>query len=360
MAFKKYVLTILLLLKIGSCFAYDHPGGMHPQKQLDFVRKQVKAKKQPYWDAYRQLIVYADSAWHHPIEALANFSVPGYYVDAVMHRKNSKSLNTNAFDAYACALAWQLSGEQKYAAKSLEILNAWGATNTHYSDADGSLVMAYAGSGMLMAAELLHGYQGWSKADKKQFERWVETVYRKACNEIRNHANNWADWGRFGSALCAQFLDDEKEIAENTRLIKSDLFHKIAPDGSMPEETKRKANGIWYTYFSLAPITAASWVIFNTTGENLFNYSQDGRSIKTALDYLYYYSLHPSEWKWFPNPNKGSAQSWPGNLLEAMSGIYRDKEYVTYVQASRPLIYPTHHFAWTFPTLMAVSLDTYR
>ncbi|KAA0994138.1 alginate lyase family protein [Dyadobacter sp. UC 10] len=330
---------------------------MHPKSQLDYVKKQIKTRQQPHWDAYQQLIVYADSALQKPAEALADFSVPGYYVNALMHRKNSKSLMSNAFGAYACALAWQLSGEQKYADKSLEILNAWGSTNTKYSDADGSLVMSYAGSGMLMAAELLYHYEGWEKADKKQFGTWVENVYKKACNEIRNRSNNWADWGRLGSALCAQFLDDEKEMAENAKLIKSDLFHKIAADGSMPEETKRKANGIWYTYFSLAPITAASWVIFNATGENLFTYSQEGRSMKTALDYLHYYAMNPSEWKWFENPNKGSAGSWPGNLLEAMSGIYKENEYVKYVQAKRPLIYPTHHFAWTFPTLMTVTLD---
>ena len=42
----------------------------------------------------------------------------------------------------------------------------------------------------------------------------------------------------------------------------------------------------------------------------------------------------------------------PGNLLEAMHGIYGDEKYSDYVAGARPLIYPAHHFAWTFPTLM--------
>ena len=67
--------------------------------------------------------------------------------------------------------------------------------------------------------------------------------------------------GRLGSILSAHLLDNANEMAENIRLVKSDLFHKIAADGHMPEETAREANGIWYTYFSLAPITATCWAM---------------------------------------------------------------------------------------------------
>lgn len=83
----------------------------------------------------------------------------------------------------------------------------------------------------------------WKKEDKEHFHTWTKTVYQPAVNEIRTHKNNWADWGRFGSLLAASFLNDRNEVSENVRLIKSDLFHKIASDGSMPEETRRGDNG---------------------------------------------------------------------------------------------------------------------
>jgi len=255
-----------------SGFAQNpHPGGMHPQAQLDFVKNKIKDKQQPYYDAYLQLISYADTAFQHPTHALADFSVPGYYVDAINHRKNSLSLQSDAFDAYACALAYQLTGKKKYADESLKFLQSWADLNTKYSNADGSLVMAYSGTAMVISAELLSNYKGWKPADKEKFITWVKDVYRKSANEIRNRKNNWADWGRFGSILSAYFLDDTTEINENSRLIKSDLFDKIADDGHMPHETVRGNNGIWYTYFSLAPITAACWVAYNATGENVFS-----------------------------------------------------------------------------------------
>ncbi|GAB2765877.1 hypothetical protein GCM10027275_04280 [Rhabdobacter roseus] len=342
----------ILLLTHWSAWAYDHPGGMHTQAQITLVKKHISTKTQPYYDAYLQLLAHADSALTHPTHALADFKVPGFYVDAEGHRRNSRSLQSDAFDAYACALAWQLSGHNKYGQKALDILNTWATTNTTYSEADGSLVMAYSGTAMVIAGDLLYHYPAWKAQEREKYLGWVRNVYRKACDEIRGRKNNWADWGRLGSALCAQLLDDPAQLAENSRLVKSDLFHKIAEDGHMPEETRRGSNGIWYTYFSLAPITATCQVLYNSTGENLFRLEEKGVSMKKALDYLYHYNLHPEAWSWFKDPRPGSPGNWPGNLFEAMGVIYGEEKYRAYAQPARPVCIDKHHFAWSFPTLM--------
>lgn len=355
----KLIISICLVIFISlpAISGYEHPGGMHTKSQIAFVKKQIAAKKEPYYKAYLQLLERADSAFLHKKHALADFSVPGYYKDPVNHRKNSSGLQSDAFDAYACALAFQLSGKKKYADKSLEYLMEWANINTKYSEYDGSLVMAYSGTAMIMAGELMLNYKGWSSPDKQKFINWVQNVYLKSCKEIRNRKNNWADWGRFGSVLCAYLLDNQEEMNENIRLIKSDIFHKIETDGHMPEETRREKNGIWYTYFSLAPITASCYVVYSATGENLFELKEGEKSIKLALDYLLHYTERPAEWPWFKDPNPGTPTLWPGNLMEAMGNIYNENKYVNYVEKSRPLIYPTHHFAWTFPTLMPAMLS---
>ncbi|UJR14409.1 hypothetical protein I4U23_001406 [Adineta vaga] len=352
-----YCLSCLLLrnVAVANDIVFNHPGGIHPQKQLDFVKAKIVQQEQPYYDAFLQLINKTNEAFTHPTHAVANFSVPGYYVNPALHINRSWPLQTDSFDAYACALAYHLTGGQSiYANESLRFLKAWADLNTVYSDADGVLVMTYAGTGMIIAGELLYNYNGWNSTDRDKYFQWVTNVYSKASNQIKGNTNNWGDWGRLGSILTAHLFNNTEQFGEVVDLIKSDLFSKIAQDGHMPEETRRGANGIWYTYFSLAPMTAASWITYQTTEENIFSLSQGNASIKLALDYLYYYNLHPDQWPWFQNPNKGSPSLWPGNLLEVMGSLYNDNDYINYVQSSRPLIYPIHHFAWTFPTLMKV------
>lgn len=354
-----FIIVFCILLLAGCARKrplYECRHAMHPQKQIEYVKKQIRQGQEPYCSAYRQLLHYADSLQTQEQHALADFSVPGFYVKPDVHRANSLAIQQDAFAAYCSALAYRLSGKKSYGEKAIVFLNAWSNINKRYSEHDGVLVMAYAGSGLLMAAELMSDTKLWTKKEQDVFRAWVQSVYRPAVNEIRGHKNNWADWGRFGSLLAASYLNDTAEVRENVRLIKSDLFYKIAADGSMPEETRRGNNGIWYTYFSLAPMTAAGWLVYNLTGENLFVWEQDGRSMKTALDYLLYYERKPAEWPWDNQPNTGKNDFWPENLFEAMSTVYEDASYVDYVAATRPHIYPKHHFAWVFPTLMPVLL----
>ena len=357
---KRQLISFAAFLCVLLPVTAQKKGYMHPEVQIAFVKKQIEQKQEPLSMACRQLIATADSVLSIPHHALEDFSVPGYYQNPEGHQRNSKSLQTDAFNAYCCALAYRLSGEKKYGGKACELMNVWAKVNKKYSDFDGTLVMSYSGNAMVMAAQLMSESDLWGKADHDLFDQWLINVYRKACNEIRSRSNNWADWGRFGSTLCAVYFDDRDELNENIRLIKSDLFHKIAPDGSMPEETRREGNGIWYTYFSLAPMTAACWLIYNATGENLFVLENNGVSIKSAIDYMLYHNQHPDEWKWFRNPRTGPENRWPGNLLEAMSGIYQDAQYVDFVKPNRPFMYPEHHFAWSFPTLMPLSLTGYQ
>ncbi|RAV31017.1 alginate lyase family protein [Sinomicrobium soli] len=342
------------------------PGGsaMHPEDQIDYVKRQLREKNEPYTTAFGQLKQKADAAFgisHHAIE---DFSVPGFYQDKENHRRLSLGLQVDAISAYSCALVWKFTGKRKYADKALYFLNAWASVNKTYSEMDGSLVMSYSGTALLFAANLLKDYKNWKPEARQQFAVWTREVFRDAANSIRFRNNNSGDWSRFASLLANVYLGDRADFAENVRLIKSDLFDKIAPDGHMTEEVKREKNGIWYTYFSLAPLTASMWVIYNHTGENQFYLEKDGASVKKALDYLLYYNQNPGQWKYFKDPVTGSLQSrygfWPANLLEAMSGVYNNPAYSGYTTSHRPLIYAEHDYAWVFPTLMPVSLKGYE
>lgn len=362
----RYIVVLIFLIPaffISPAYCYEHPGGMHPRAQINFVRQQVRLKREPWLSAFNQLKVQADSALIAGHHALEDFHIPGFYFDKEGHRRNSEALNSDGFHAYSCALAWQLTGSKKYGDKAIMLLNAWASINKKYSEADGPLVMTYMGASLVIAAELMRNYSEWKSKDREQFKHWLESVYRKAACSISSRKNNWGDWGLYGAMLADYYLDNSPAIAQHIWQLKMDLPAKIADDGHLTEEVKREANGIWYTYFSLTPVTGAFWIAYNATGENLF-FSGEGKSVKKALDYLLYYNQHPQKWPWYPSPRQGKPEDarsfWPANLIEAMSGLYKDEAYETYVEGYRPLMFAARHYVWTYPTLMSVRIGDYE
>ena len=357
-------LTFFLLTILSNAEVNAKGAAMHPEEQINFVKQQLKNKKEPYVKAFKMLIKKADSSFHVSHHAVEDFGVPGFYQDKEGHQRLSLGLQRDGISAYSCALAWKFTGKKKYAERALYFLNSWATVNKKYSQLDGSLVMSYSGTTLMIAADLLKDYKNWTTPDRESFNLWTRNVFRHAANSIRFRNNNSGDWSRLASLLANAFLDDQEDFQEDVRLIKKDFFNKIAEDGHMVEEVKREGNGIWYTYFSLAPLTASMWVIYNESGENLFFMEKNGASVKKALDYLLYYNQHPQEWKYFKNPRVGTVNSqygfWPANLLDAMSNIYDSNDYRQYVAPYRPLMYVQHDYAWTFPTLLPLSLDGYK
>jgi len=370
---------ILYILLIGFVFlscskddlvddlTYEQPNHcMHPEKQINFVKQQISEMNEPYYTAFLQLMYYADSILNVSANVITNYNVPGRYVDPAGHATNSLSLQQDAFNAYCTSLAYCLTDEERYGQKACYFLNTWAYNNTAYSGDDGALVMSYSGSALMFAAELMMDKTIWKEEDEKQFKTWVRNVYQKASNSIRTKVNNWSDWGVFGSLLSASMLNDNSQITANIVLLKSNLSSQISPEGVMPYEIIRGDNGVnqafWYTYFAMAPITGSLWIAYNLTGENLFTWQEDGKSVKKVLDNLLYYYIHPQEWKWSNNKNfvfQSKGQRWLDTLIEAMSGIYNDPEYIEYVEPLRPIIYPHHDFVWVFPTLMPLKIGEY-
>ncbi len=350
--------SISLVGVIGKAQPFEHPGGLHSYKQIELARRNIASQKQPWTTAYEALIEQANRGLEKSPEAIADFNVPGYYKDAKGHRETMGRLSGDAWVAYSCAVAYQLTSNSerlKYAEKAIQVINAWATTNKKFSGYDGQLAMVDAGVGLVFAAELMTDYNGWNKEQRTAFAKWITSVYLKASTEIVERGNNWGDWGVLGCIVSHYYLDMEDSVDVDIMHIRNKINMAIASDGHMPEETKRGKRGLWYTYFALAPLTSACQIAQNAQGVDLFNYKgDDGAGIEEALDYLLRYCREPNKWPHYSgndiNPPK--PEQYPGNLFEAMSGIYEKKEYEAWVDDARPIMVYGHHYAWSFPTLM--------
>ena len=276
----------------------------HTQAQIEFVAGQINKKEEPWKSAYNKLIELADSYQDREHEAVADFHTPAFYdgQDENIDAKQGLALDCHA--AYANALAYALTGNEKYGNKAIYFLNAWATINTTITenDKDGNatgtvLTAANLISQMMIAADLLLGQEIWTVAEKTAFKTWIQTVaLPQSFRLIRTKSNNWGDWGLFATAMAYHILEVNDKVKEELDRIPARLPKCISADGAMPNETRREANGLWYTYYALTPITLSAQLAYNTIGVNLFTWQSGEKSLKKALDYLLYYELHRTEW----------------------------------------------------------------
>ncbi len=348
-------LLFIPISMIGEAFAYPHPGGLYSQALIDSIKSNVKANLSPWKPAYDSLVAKAKWLQTEVPSAVQTFYVPAYYSGPAAHIAASALLQDDVKAAYVSAAAYALTGTNSFADKAIEIMNNWARVNTGVGGDDSSLVMSYAGVAFIQSAELLQNYSGWNASDKAQFKSWVSDVFLdKVANANKMRTNNWGMWGVLGSISAYHYLDDPAHVRSEIDLIKAKIDAQIASNGAITEEVKRGASGLQYTYFYLAPLTAAAQVALDSEGVDLFNWvSPQGKTIKSALDYLLYYMQHPSSWPYAANPELPSASDpWPSNLFEAMANYYPDPAYEAFAASKRPLMQTGHHYAWTFPTVM--------
>lgn len=348
----------------------NHPRLAYTQNQINFVAAKIDVQAEPWYSAYTKFITLADSYSARTHAASSDFHTPAYYSNPNENIKAKEGLALDAHAAHANALAYALTENEQYAQKAIYFLNAWASINktitenNQQGEATGTiLTAANLMPGFLIAADLLLGHVVWNENDKAVFKAWVQNVFLPNVGTIKTKSNNWGDWGAYAVSSSYHILGDNTKLRVEIDRLKARIDKHQNEDASMPQETRREANGLWYTYFALTPITLHAQLAYNTTGQDIFNWtSENGRSIKKALDYLEYYELNKSEWPWHPMPNTSPNKDAPSDLFEAMNDFYNN-EYDSFVTNFRPVSggykgTRVSHLGWSFPTLMRMSGTT--
>lgn len=104
--------------------------------------------------------------------------------------------------AYQNALRWKISGTEANAKAAVRILMAWcNTTNAISGNSDQCLAVGLYGYQFAQAAELMRDYEGWSRDEFRQFQRWMLTLwYPKAIGFLRNRNGTWKNDGKWWQA----------------------------------------------------------------------------------------------------------------------------------------------------------------
>jgi hypothetical protein len=167
--------------------AFVHPGVTVSRAQLDFARGKVNAGVQPWKGAFDQMMAskYAD---------LNRTPKPRATVECGSYSNPNNGCTDereDAIAAYTDALAWYITRDDRYAKKSIQLMDAWSAVIKEHTNSNAPLQTGWAGSSWPRAAEIIkYTYTGgW--ANSGRFATMLRTVYLPEVIGGSNSNGNW-------------------------------------------------------------------------------------------------------------------------------------------------------------------------
>ena len=175
------VIGILVQLRAERTFV--HPGCSYTQGQLDRMKAMVEAKVEPYYTTYLNL----KNSEHASLDRKVS--------DRGTQIKEGQFNGTVGIDgrcAHDLALLWHITGDNRYADKAVEYLNA----NNHYTNtsARGTGPLDNGKINLLIeAAELMRDYEGWDTADQQKFKDMLTYPYYSNTEDVAAKYANYSN-----------------------------------------------------------------------------------------------------------------------------------------------------------------------
>ncbi|MBK9579015.1 MAG: alginate lyase family protein [Fibrobacteres bacterium] len=208
----------------AAAMTFTHPGGVDGKAELDFVKAKVKAGAQPWTAEYAKVRTLSNRG-PSPLEFINSSGN-----DANLSRDDAKS-------AYANALLWSYSGDEMFAKRSIDMLNAWSILQGFNAGTEQDRLQAgWIGALFAPAAEIMLGYPGWSAQDIENFR----AMFKRAFYPQLNTASTWngnVDLTQIDAMMnIAVFNEDETEFNLGLHRLqkRNPAYFYLSADGGIP------------------------------------------------------------------------------------------------------------------------------
>ena len=184
------VSALLLLAQVLSAETpFTHPGVIHSQEDLAFVKAKIKSGENPWRFAWELLesSQYLKEDWKpEPFKVIER----GPYNEPDI---GSSQFSNNGRAAYTNALHWALTGDEESAKRAALALDSWSSTLQSIEGHDARLLVGMAGISYVTAAELLkHTWDGWPEEKQADFEKMLREIWYPLIKDFYPSANgNW-------------------------------------------------------------------------------------------------------------------------------------------------------------------------
>ncbi|MEO7097880.1 MAG: LamG-like jellyroll fold domain-containing protein [Luteolibacter sp.] len=194
------IATIVAISAPALAKPFVHPGLLHTEADFERMKTKVAAGEEPWLSGWKKLDEShnAQLGWSpRPVETVIRGG-PG---------QNFPLLFNDIHAAYQLAVRWKVSGDVRYADKSVEILNAWSSKlKAVQGNADRFLAAGIYGYQFANVAEIMRTYRGWNSRDFARFQKMMIDVFYPMNQSFlfgrdggKDHngaaiTNYWANW----------------------------------------------------------------------------------------------------------------------------------------------------------------------
>lgn len=285
----KYIDTLV------SGTPFVHEGMVHRQKDFDRIKTNLAAGKEPWVSGWNKLTANSHAQLSYTANPVAKLIRGGSSAEEPEPDNYSRAFNDVAA-AYQLALRWKISGDDAYAAKAVEILNAWARTcKTISGNSNTALGAGIYGYQFATAGEILRSYSGWKADDFKAYQKWMlEVFYSLNRAFLTTHwgtciTHYWANWDlcNLASVLAIGVLTDRRDIYNyainylqrgqgNGNILKA--LNYVHPDGLVQLQESGRDQGHATLCIALLGVICE---ITETQGDDFYSFD-DNRILKAA------------------------------------------------------------------------------
>ncbi|WP_200961453.1 CBM96 family carbohydrate-binding protein [Paenibacillus sp. Soil522] len=264
------------------------------------MKQKVAARQSPEIDEWNNLQA-------NPLSSL-NYSTT--YVP-IVYRNDSANGNLGNYSLYSSASAallhaiqWNITGNQAYADKAIQILNGWAYNLTAIQGHDAQLAASIYGYKLLNAAEIIrYSNAGWSSADISKFTEMMTNVFYPLTSTYGQVNGGWANgnWDAVDIVFNLSFgiWTDNKEIYDQAVDYYKNgegngtVMHYIQNDEGQVQESGRDQG---HTQGGLAALAEAAQIGWNQraaapNGGDMYSYPDNTYRLLKGIEYTAKYNM---------------------------------------------------------------------
>ena len=250
MLFQSRVAVLLGALCVtGGAQSMQHPGVLVSGQQLDFVKLQVKEKKEPIYGQYQKAVASQYGALDYsPQGPPANGVIECGPYSKPDHGCRAES--EDATTAYLQAVLWWISGNHRYADNAIRIMNAYSRRLTAYTNSNAPLQAAWSAEMWPRAGEIIrYSSAGWKPEEVRAFGDMLTKIHFPLIREGSTHTGgNW-ELSMIEAMMGIAVFTDDRALLEHAEQMWRErvptYFYNAKLDGGRPKLSPKAPRNSW-------------------------------------------------------------------------------------------------------------------